>query len=117
MWLFFGGVSGSYSSLADILADSTALATLMASTDAVDYLARCKGWITSKGLVPVMTSDTTPSGQALSNSVLTGNDAYKAFDNDTSTIWGANHASSAYIGYDFENPQIVWGFSKALSDE
>lgn len=44
-WLWFGDVSGSYSSLADILADSTALATLMASTDAVDYLVRCTNWI------------------------------------------------------------------------
>ena len=44
-WLGFGGVSGSYSSLSDILADSTALATLMASTDAVDYLVRCTNWI------------------------------------------------------------------------
>lgn len=45
MWLWFGDVSGSYSSLSDILADSTALATLMASTDAVDYLVRCAYWI------------------------------------------------------------------------
>lgn len=45
MWLFFGGVSGSYSSLADILADSTALSLLMASTNAVDYLVRCTNWI------------------------------------------------------------------------
>lgn len=44
-WLFFGGVSGSYSSLSDILADSTALSILMASTDAVDYLVRCTNWI------------------------------------------------------------------------
>lgn len=44
-WLFFGDVSGSYSSLSDILANSTALATLMASTDAVDYLVRCTNWI------------------------------------------------------------------------
>lgn len=147
-WLWFGGVSSTYSSLSDILADSTALATLMASTDAVDYLVRCTNWISDIcgnqsamsyiGLnnycantlladsawlddicdsvyfesvlnvkVPTMTSDTTPSGQALSDSVLTGNDAYKAFDNDTSTIWGANHISSAYIGYDFGNPVVV----------
>lgn len=44
-WLWFGNVSGSYSTLADILADSTALSTLMASTDAVDYLVRCTNWI------------------------------------------------------------------------
>lgn len=45
MWLWFGDVSGSYSSLSDIFADSTALATLMSSTDAIDYLVRCTNWI------------------------------------------------------------------------
>lgn len=44
-WLWFGNVSGSYSSLSDILADSTALSLLMSSTDAVDYLVRCTNWI------------------------------------------------------------------------
>ena len=45
-WLFYGDVSGTYSTLADVLADSTALSTLMASSDAVDYLVRCTSWAT-----------------------------------------------------------------------
>ena len=45
LWLWYGGVSGTYSTLADVLADSTALSTLMASTDAVDYLVRCTSWV------------------------------------------------------------------------
>ena len=45
VWLSMGEVSGTYSTLADILADSTALSTLMASTDAVDYLVRCTSWV------------------------------------------------------------------------
>lgn len=45
IWLSYGEVSGTYSTLADILADSTALSTLMASTDAVDYLVRCTSWV------------------------------------------------------------------------
>lgn len=44
LWLMYGGVSGTYSTLADVLADSSALATLMASSDAVDYLVRCTTW-------------------------------------------------------------------------
>lgn len=44
-WLWYGDVSGTFSTLSDILADSTALSTLMASTDAVDYLVRCTNWI------------------------------------------------------------------------
>ena len=104
-WLWFGGVSGSYSTLADILADSTALATLTASTDAVDYLVRCKGWITSKALVPIMTSDTTPRGEAFGLTPASGNQAYKAFDNNSSTFYAETNLSSgsgAYVGYDFK---------------
>ena len=49
MWLFFGGIDNSestYTSLADILADSTALSTLMSTNNAVDYLVRCTTWAT-----------------------------------------------------------------------
>ena len=45
-WLYFGEVEGTYSTLSDVLADSTALSALMASQDAVIYLARCDEWIT-----------------------------------------------------------------------
>ena len=44
LWLMYGGVSGTYSTLADVLADSSALTTLIASSDAVDYLVRCTTW-------------------------------------------------------------------------
>lgn len=47
-WLWYGGIDnsgGTYTSLADILLDATALATLMANTEAVDYLVRCTSWI------------------------------------------------------------------------
>lgn len=43
-WLWFGDVEGTYSSLADVLADATALASLMSSSEAVDYLVRCTTW-------------------------------------------------------------------------
>ena len=46
-WLWFGDVEGTYSSLADVLADATALSTLMASTDAVDYLVGCTSWVST----------------------------------------------------------------------
>ena len=105
LWLMYGGVSGSYSSLADVLADSSALATLMASQDAVDYLVRCTEWA-GIGLVPVMTSDTTPSGVCSAYPVQTGYDAYKAFDGDESTFW-ASGARSGWIQYEFPTPKIV----------
>lgn len=49
-WLWYGGIDntqGDYSSLADILADTTALSALMASQNAVDYLVRNTSWATS----------------------------------------------------------------------
>lgn len=106
MWLFFGDVSGSYSSLADILADSTALSTLMASTDAVDYLVRCKEWI-NNGLVPVMTSNTTPSGECFASTAQPSTPAYKAFDNDDSSYWGATSRVNQYVGYKFTSSTVV----------
>lgn len=155
-WLWFGGVSGSYSSLSDILADSTALATLMASTDAVDYLVRCTNWISDicgnqsamsyiglnnycantlladsdwlDGIanseyidsvlnvkVPVMTSNTTPSGECFASSVYNTNyPPYKAFTNQVDT-YGWNCAQSeygtidtAYVGYEFSNKKKIY---------
>ena len=109
LWLWFGGVSGSYSSFADVLVDSTALATLMASTDAVDYLARCNKWITSRGLVPTMLTNISPSGEAFASSQQSSSvAAYKAFDKDDATWWYPTaNANTNYIGYKFENATKV----------
>lgn len=49
-WLWYGGIDnseGDYSTLADILADTTALSALMASHNAVDYLVSNTSWTTS----------------------------------------------------------------------
>lgn len=106
-WLWFGDVSGTFSTLADILADSTALATLMASTDAVDYLVRCKEWI-NKALVPTMTSNTTPSGECISSGIYSaGFEAYKAFDGNDSTKWSADGSTNKWVGYIFPNATKV----------
>lgn len=44
-WLKLGGVSGTYSSLSDILADTTALNKLMTTKNSVDYLVGCDDFI------------------------------------------------------------------------
>ena len=113
-WLFFGGVSGTFSSLEEILANSTALSMLMSSTDAVDYLVRCKDWIEAKGLVPIMTSNTTPSGVvSASSQSSSGYEAYKAFDGDDATYWvgGASTIGNyQWIKYDFGQAVTVERF-------
>lgn len=44
-WLKAGGITNKYYfTLAEVLADSTTLNALMASSDAVDYLAECPSW-------------------------------------------------------------------------
>ena len=152
-WLYFGEVEGTYSTLADVLADSTALSALMASTNAVIYLARCDDWISDitgnqsamsyiglnnycantllsdsawclaivqssyKELVlnvkvPVMTSDTTPSGQVIYSSYYdTRYYAWQTFNgNLNSNGWVPSSSASfndAYVGYIFVDPVSV----------
>ena len=52
-----------------------------------------------------MTSDTTPRGEAFGLTPASGNQAYKAFDNNSSTFYAETNLSSgsgAYVGYDFK---------------
>ena len=51
-------------------------------------------------IVPIMTSNTTPSGEAFANSQGTGRNAYFAFDGNTSTWWATNAVkTNSYVGY------------------
>ncbi len=108
LWLFFGDVSGTFSTLADILGNSTALSMLMASTDAVDYLVRCKEWI-GKGLVPIMTSNTIPSGVASASSeASTARQAWKGFAGESANGWMPSETSyPAWIQYKFDAPTLA----------
>ena len=107
-WLWFGGVSGSYSSLSDILADSTALSILMASTDAVDYLVRCNEFITASGQIPVMTSNTAPSGVVSASSEYSAAyGAYKAFNGDDSSNGWASSSNPSWVQYQFADDGII----------
>lgn len=149
-WLYFGEVEGSYSTLADVLADPTALSALMASTNAVIYLARCDDWISDitsnqsamsyiglnnycantllnnsdwlEGIcnsiyfesvlnvkVPTMTSNTAPYGVASASTTASGGyEAYKVFDGDNSSIWGATNTTNQYVGYAFVNSKKIY---------
>jgi hypothetical protein len=65
--------------------------------------------------VPVMTSNTTPSGEAFaSNEYSSQYAAYKAFDGslvDNSGEWATTDTSASWVAYDFETPVKVykWG--------
>ena len=58
--------------------------------------------------VPAMTSDTTPSGEVISNGQYDTNEAsWKAFDKNTGTCWSSSsidYDGTSYIGYKFASP-------------
>lgn len=67
-------------------------------------------WSNSKPLIPVMTSNTTPSGVASASNINeAGNDAYKAFDNDNSSLWStrSGYTSNQYLRFMFGVPSKV----------
>lgn len=57
--------------------------------------------------VPVMTSNTTPSGEAITSSAYSSYEAYRVFDGNASTYWNSDGLEGAYIGYHFTSPVIV----------
>ena len=106
-WLECAGITDkAYTTLNEVLADSTTLLALMSNNNASDYLVRSKSWTTANGLVPTMTSDTTPSGTAFANSER--GYAYLAFDGNDST-YAANQANvfPYYLGYTFPTATVV----------
>lgn len=98
----------SITTLADVLANRSLFETLIANSNACNYMARSTTWALAEGLVPTMTSDTTPSGECFRNGVYQNHYAYHAFDNDINTRWqGTDGVVPAWIGYTFTEPKII----------
>ena len=110
-WLKAGGITNKkYTTVSEVLSDLTTLATLMASSDAIDYLVTAKGWAKSIS-VPVMTSNNAPYGQCIASSEYSSSySAWKAFDAVDNTMHltttGAS-LSNYYLGYTFNKPVNV----------
>lgn len=92
--------------------------TVLFNGDNVKYIKNglIEIWTSLKPLVPIMTSDTTPSGEAFASSVYDNiHRAWKAFNGtnkDSDDCWhisGTN--TSGYIGYKFTIPTCVESFS------
>ena len=101
-----------YTTLAEVLADVQLLATLMSSENAVNYLVRSKQFIGNVALVPTMTSNTTPSGEASASSVTpyhSNSLAFKAFDGNDSTEWWSDTAHNEWVKYRFSEAVYVSG--------
>jgi hypothetical protein len=113
IWLHCADIwNKAYTTLAEVLADTTTLAALIASNNAVDYMVRSTTWAIAQALVPTMTSDTTPSGECLARDYENaGTGIYKAFDNNLVdshwySKWQVNPAGN-YIGYHFTESVVV----------
>lgn len=69
----------------------------------------CTDLSNSDDLVPIMTSDTEPSGIAIASSSWSPSAPYKAFDNCSTTIWHNSRGTNFphWIGYDFQVPTVI----------
>ena len=81
-----------------LLADSTWCAAICNSTNFESVL---------NAKVPVMTSNTTPSGEAFVDQVVSGAAPYLAFDNDNTTSTRTYSGVNRYVGYEFTVPVKV----------
>lgn len=103
----------SIATLADVLANRSLFETLIANSNACNYMARSTTWAgISEGLVPIMTSNTTPSGEAFASREINTSYAWKAFNRsqEGNDAWYDNVVPS-YVGYKFVNPTCVNKFS------
>jgi len=114
IWLACANITDkSYTTLAEVLADKETFETLLADSNACDYMARSTTWALSEGLVPTMTGYTTPSGAAYANSEFRSPYlAWKAFNGVLGTTNDGNrwvsaqgqYGTNAYLAYDFGEP-------------
>ena len=66
--------------------------------------------------VPKMTAANLPSGIASATMTQAGYDAYKVFDQDTTTAWSSGSNNPAAIEYDFATSKIIVGYSIQAAD-
>ena len=145
------GRTETYTTISALLADATALAGVISSNNAIDYLVRSttfasdvcadqgamadigannyasdtllanSTWLTAicgstyfesvlNVKVPVMTSNTTPSGVASAENAETSYPAWYAFDNNASSFWSSSTTGTtvtAYLQYEFDSDVSV----------
>ena len=98
-----------YTTLDEVLADAPTLQALIASNNAADYMARSTEWASDSniGLVPIMTSNTAPYGEAFYSNGDSSYPAYKAFDGDSASYASFNNQVDEYIGYEFPSAIVA----------
>ena len=97
----------SITTLADVLANRSLFETLIANSNACNYMARSTTWALAEGLVPTLT---TTSSNVISSGDYSGQPSWKLFDGDNSTPWSADSAylsGGAYVGYKFDTAKVI----------
>ena len=109
---FASGVTGNSTAMTFIGSNNYASDTLL--NDTIWLNAICNSTYFESVLnvkVPVMTSDSVPSGTCAADSISSAESAsYKAFDNDATTFWSSNPTGTPgqhYNGYTFTAPQKI----------
>jgi hypothetical protein len=108
-WLHCANIwDKNYTTIDEVLADTSTLQALMASNNAADYMARFTNAYNQ--IVPTMTSDTTPSGQVIYSGSYSGQPGWQAFDNNDTTTWSNNNNTynGAFIGYKFPSAKKIY---------
>ncbi len=129
IWLECAELPNTYGSLANVIADTTAMETLCNNLNALRYMVRSASTILPEVLadadwiaglkacayatqVPTMTGYTTPSGVVSASSYSGSQWPYNAFANSSTYFWKFTLASAA-IAYTFLTK--VWVFSVGFS--
>jgi len=73
------------------------------------------GIVSSIGLIPSMTSATTPSGTASASAFMTGHDPYYAFSTNAGVNWNANGGGTNWLQYQFPSSVTVGSNSFAFN--
>ena len=126
IWLRCAELRNTYGSLANVIANSTAMETLCNNLNALRYMVRSveiitpavladNDWITALkesvyGVsVPTMTSNTKPRGVASSDSIYAGYEPYFAFDKSDARFISALSHGTHYLRYQFTTD--IWPFA------
>lgn len=150
-WLHCANIwNKSYTTIAQVLADASTLQALIASNNAVDYMARSTSWasaVTANSSamtyigannycankllanstwrtsicnstyfervlnvkVPTMTSNTAPSGEAITSGAYSTTPAYYAFDGNDSTMYQSiDYSLNHWVGYAFPSAVKIY---------
>ena len=114
IWIACAGIVGcSYTTLGEVLTDVGILEELINNHNAMDYLVRCK-YFAGCGLVPKMTSNTTPYGEVIADYWPgTAHFPYYAFD-DASTAWVSAQNAYSRLTYKFVDQVCVKKFTASI---